>query len=320
MRLPLSFSLFLVLACGGRDETPPPRPPVVEETAGETLDLPDPVDFAARHPSFERYWYQGAAELSRFRLEQQRYGAPREGHAVLVFVTEPFLPDAQVKHELDDGQADVGVLKLNAYRRFDTGIYPYTVMTSVFGQVEERGAALKATSTVTEWCGQAFTQLNRRRGDDADEWALALRSYFQAEGDQDRRVSGAMLEDGLFVRGRFGAEQLPTGELELIPALHYLRFRHQELRPYRATARVERAREEAFSDAELTRYEVSYPELGRTLTVYFEPAFPFDVRGWEERQAGEEGVTRAVRTHAILTDYWAHNGPDDGAYRDALGL
>ena len=307
--------LGLLLGCGGR-ETPPADQPR-ESTAGETRELDGPADHARRFPSFEGYWYQGSAELSRFALTQQRYGAPREGHAVLIFVTEPFLLDAQVKHEANDGREDVSVLKLNAYRRFDTGIYPYTVFTSTFGLVEEQGAALKATSTVTEWCGQAFTQLNRREAG----WSMQLRSYFQAEGDRDEELGAATLEDSLFIRGRFGAAELPTGdELTIVPALHYLRFRHQPVRAYAASAVLDRARDETYGPDEMLRYQVRYPELGRTLVIYFEPAFPFDVLGWEEHQEGEEGVTRAVRTHAIVTDYWNHNGPDDGPYREALGL
>jgi hypothetical protein len=308
------LTLALAFGCGGSE---PSSSEPEEPTTGETLDLPTPEDHARRFPDFGRYWYQGSAELSRYELTQQRYGAAREGHAVLVFVTEPFLPDAQVKHEADDGREDVSVLKLNHYRRFHTGIYPYTVLTSTFGVVEEQGAALKSTSTVTEWCGQAFTQLNRRE----EGWAMQLRSYFQSEGDQDEELAEAPLEDSLFVRGRFGAEQLPTGdELTMVPALHYLRFRHQPVRPYAARATVGNARDESYGPGELVRYELTYPELGRTLAIYFEPAFPFAVLGWEERQEGEEGVTRAVRTHAIIDDYWNHNGPGDGAYREALGL
>jgi len=314
MRSFVFFALALVLSCGGR-ESPPSESQ--DPTAGETLDLPTPADHARRFPDFGRYWYQGSAELSRYELTQQRYGAAREGHAVLIFVTEPFLPDAQVKHEMDDGREDVSVLKLNNYRRFYTGIYPYTVLTSTFGAVEEEGAALKSTGTVTEWCGQAFSQLNRR-----DEgWEMELRSYFQAEGDRNETFEVAPLEDSLFIRGRFGAEQLPTGDdLQIVPALHYLRFRHQPIRPYRASATVANDLDETYSNDEIVRYELTYPELGRTLVILFEPAFPFDVLGWEEKQEGEEGVTRAVRTHAILTDYWSHNGPGDDAYREALGL
>lgn len=314
--LPCLVLVSLSLSCGGR-EAAPAESQSESPTTGETLDLDGPAEHARRFPSFERYWYQGSAELARYDLTQQRYGSPREGHAVLIFVTEPFLPDAQVKHELEDGRDDVSVLKLNHYRRFYTGIYPYTALTSTFGAVDHQGEALKSTATVTEWCGQAFTQLNRRDGG----WAMELRSYFQAEGDQDEQLESAPLEDSLFIRGRFGAEALPTGDsLSLIPALHYLRFRHQPVKPYAASASVDRARDETYGAGELVRYEVRYPQLGRTLVIFFEPAFPFDVLGWEERQEGEEGVTRAVRTHAIVTDYWSHNGPEDDAYREALGL
>jgi hypothetical protein len=39
---------------------------------------------------FEKYWFNGEAELSSFQLTQARYGELREGKAVMIFVTEPF--------------------------------------------------------------------------------------------------------------------------------------------------------------------------------------------------------------------------------------
>ena len=50
------------------------------------LSLPEDKDFNS-------YWYNYGAEISRFELEQGRYGEIRPGHVVLIFVTEPFLPD-----------------------------------------------------------------------------------------------------------------------------------------------------------------------------------------------------------------------------------
>ena len=46
---------------------------------------------------FKDYWYAGKAEITSYKLEQSRYGELRDGKAVLVYVTEPFLPKAQVK-------------------------------------------------------------------------------------------------------------------------------------------------------------------------------------------------------------------------------
>ena len=53
------------------------------------------------------------------------------------------------------------------------------------------------------------------------------------------------------------------------------------------------------------------------MPVYYERAFPHGILGWEEeaRDFGDPVVTRATRTHVLLTDYWNHNGADDGAWR-----
>ncbi|MCA9563537.1 MAG: hypothetical protein KC561_08610, partial [Myxococcales bacterium] len=91
----------------------------------------DPLTAASEHPSFDTYWYQGLAELNRYSLQQSRYGEIHEGEAVLIFVTEDFDTELQVKWDHGNRDNVVSVLKTNAYRRFYTGLYPYTMMTSV---------------------------------------------------------------------------------------------------------------------------------------------------------------------------------------------
>lgn len=53
---------------------------------------PSPLENAG----FRRSWFSGEAELNRYRLSQARYGELHEGEAVLIFVTEEFLPQEQV--------------------------------------------------------------------------------------------------------------------------------------------------------------------------------------------------------------------------------
>src|SRR5947208_4024310 len=77
---------------------------------------------------FKEYWYKGKAELDRYSLTQARYGQTHEGEAVLIFVTEPFLKDKQVKYEHGVSKERLNVLKLNFTKRFFTGIYPYTLI------------------------------------------------------------------------------------------------------------------------------------------------------------------------------------------------
>lgn len=300
--------VLALLGCGSPDVQPANAPESTPETpaaAPTELDLPSPSSFAQSHSSFESYWYQGKAELSRFTLRQDRYGETHEGEAVLIFVTEPFLPDLQVKHESGNHES-ISVLKLNAYRHFYTGIYPYTIMTSSFVPAAE-GLELKVSTSVTEWCGNAYAQLNRRE----DGLHVTVHSYFQNEADHSEVVAAAPSEDGLWARMRRDPMAIEDGEIDLIPALHWLRLRHQPVRPRRAEIEVSHGDEHVLT--------VSYPEAGRRLRIRFEKDFPHAVIGWEEQEP-EGGRTVAERTHAIMDDYWSHNGADDGAYRRVLGL
>ncbi|MGB2232526.1 MAG: septum formation inhibitor Maf, partial [Flavobacteriaceae bacterium] len=77
--------------------------------------------------AFKKYWFAGAAEISSYTLTQSRYGELRSGDAVLIYVTEDFLPNTQVKAN-NSGENTIKVLKLNATKNFKTGIYPYSIM------------------------------------------------------------------------------------------------------------------------------------------------------------------------------------------------
>ena len=88
----------------------------------------------ANPETFDRIWFRGKAEVTRYELRQARYGQVHEGDAVLVFVTEDFLADKQVKKEHGKGKAGP-VLKLNFTKKFNTGIYPYSLMTSTFTDI-----------------------------------------------------------------------------------------------------------------------------------------------------------------------------------------
>jgi len=85
-------------------------------------------------PYFDSYWHDGKAELDGYRLTIARYGQPRAGRGVLVYVAEPFSESQRVK--VDDPRQDPAdtfdAFKLNLVRDFQTGIYNYSTMVSVF--------------------------------------------------------------------------------------------------------------------------------------------------------------------------------------------
>ena len=71
-------------------------------------------------------------------------------------------------------------------------------------------------------------------------------------------------------------------------------------------------------EGQVDALRIEYPPLARTLVVYYEPAFPHAIVAWDETVGPQR--TTAVRTNAIIDDYWEHNGPSDTKYREALGV
>ena len=283
----------------------------VEEHAGR---LPQPGG------AFGDYWYQGKAELSRFRLEQARYGEIREGDAVLIFVTEDFLTDAQVKLESDPGDRPYGkILKLNMTKSFLTGLYPYSMMTSVFTPVGENAddRTLKVTTSSQEWCGHTFTQLNR-----AEKGTYRVReySYFEGEGDRDESIAVDLLEDELWTRIRIDPASLPLGTVRVLPGTMTARLRHTPHRPLDANTSIVDLPPTA--DGATRRYTIEYTDPARTLMIDFRKEFPHDIVAFSEtyNDFGEVLTTRAVRTDTILIDYWSRNASADTVLRKELGL
>ena len=315
IRFLLRTSVLCFLAAGCQDASP--GGPAATSSTSNVYEgrLPSPESFAEQYPAFDSYWYKGRAELTRYALRQARYGDQHDGEAVLVFVTEDFLPGPQVKHEHGDSPDAISVLKLNAYRRFYTGIYPYTLMTSSFTPaLAPRGPTLKLSSTIQEWCGSVYTQINRRD----DGLHAVSHSYFQDDADQKTTLPTAPLEDGIWAQIRIDPSAIPVGKQELIPALDYIRMRHKALRAYPAEVARKSDVKTDLVDHPVAAVEVKYPALGRDLIIYYEPKFPHVIQAWEENVGPQR--TTAVRSRAIIDDYWHHNGASDSWYRDALGL
>ena len=265
----------------------------------------------ATSPEFNAYWYAGKAELNHYELEQARYSEMRKGDAVLVFVTEPFSKQKQVK--LDDANVNpndvVQVLKLNFTKKFDTGIYPYSVMTSAFTPVDVSQKTVKITSSMQEWCGHVFTQLNLKN----KQYVANIFSYFEREGDQKEELGEALSEDGIWTTLRINPEQLPKGKIKIIPSLSYLRFSHHELKAVEATASFSVAN---FNQTVVNQYFIHYED--RDLKIYFDQKTPFKIQGWEETYSdfGKQLTTRGTLKKTMMLDYWAHNKNKDDALRE----
>lgn len=136
------------------------------------------ADETQNNQKFNKYWYKGKAEITSYKLTQARYGEIYEGTAVNIFVTEDFLPQKQVKADYQN-KKNVPVLKLNSTKKFVTGIYPYSLMTSTFSPINMNKKAIKVTFSAQEWCGNTFVQLNNR-----ENYKVDFHSYFESNADR----------------------------------------------------------------------------------------------------------------------------------------
>ncbi|WP_345238231.1 hypothetical protein [Hymenobacter saemangeumensis] len=311
--------MHLLLLLGGANCSSSPTEAPAETTATKAAPLP---------PEFGAYWFQGKAELTSYDLEQARYGEIHKGEAALIFVTEDFSRRKQVKLD-NPAQAPasdkVPVLKLNFEKKFLTGIYPYSILTSTFTPLElgTDPHTLKVSTSVQEWCGHIFTQLNLRK----KEYAVSQKSYFESEGDSETTLPLALLEDELWSRLRLNPAGLPTGSLRIVPATAYIRLQHLPLQAEAATATLAAApASNRFKATGLQVYKLTYTS-GRSLAIYFESVFPHRILGWDETYLDKPGAkeprqltTRATRKRSLQLDYWRTHNNEHLNWRDSLGL
>lgn len=271
---------------------------------------------------FNDYWYKGKAEITSYALKQARYGEVHEGYAVMVFVTEPFSKSKQVK--LDNPQqnkSDVNkVLKLNFIKKFNTGVYRYSIMDSVFTPVdlEKNPHTVKLSSSVQEWCGNVYTQFNLGN----DVYNVESFSYFESEGDRKFELDKKFLEDEIWNRIRINPSSLPTGKFKLIPGALFSRLSHRPLEVETVSATLS----EVLEKKDTMRYKVIYPETGRELSIDFSASFPYEIESWEDKYKSGFGpdakvlTTSAVKKERMLLDYWNKHDLEDVHFRKKLGI
>ena len=264
-------------------------------------------------------------EVDSYALVQPRYGALRDGTALLVFVTEEMSQTLRVK--ADPGKHPASdlfpVLKLNAIRTFQTGIYDYKVMTSTFARTESTPAfrVEKVSFSSTEWCGQLFQEWIA--GD--KELRGIAHSYFDGEADAQLALdlpADGVMEDALpiLLRGLRG-DWLPAGASRVVPYL-----------PSSLRARLGHTRQK-WGEATITRGAAPGPvatrALGKLLAIHYvvaekggvattwtiEAAAPHRLLAWS---ASDGDAGKLIGSKRIA--YWRFNHPGDERELGPLGL
>ena len=269
---------------------------------------------------FDSHWYDGKAELNGYRLTVSRYGQERQGSCVMIYVTEPFSESKRVK--VDDANASpddtFNVLKLNLVRDFQTGIYDYNTMMSLFSRATDFSPA-KISFSSAEWCGHVYEELVFRGKRIEGHYF----SYFEGEsGPIDVPYeSGGVSEDNLFIllRGLRGAYLEPgkSRSVKLLPSPYFGRLAHEPLQWLDAEisrgSSAERVKVPA-GEFTVMVYTVKIAG-GREGTFYVEDGYPHRIVKWSLLPDVKGELTGSERMK-----YWGLNGNGDETYLEKLGL
>ena len=275
-------------------------------------------------PDFYVHWGDGKAELSSYKVVQPRYGELRSGYGVLVFVTEDINRETFIKVESPTpGKDRLYVLKLNNVLKFNTGIYDYSVMTSVFSAVEGLESSksfelCKITLSAQEWCGHVFEEVQMRQG----RLQGVLNSYFEREGRQlyELPVAGKFAsEDHLLIRIReLRGPILAAGEeqvVQLLPALWHLRALHRPRDLVEARLAKGHVEQIEVGGDSLAAIPWSLETEGREKTIWVEKAYPRRILAWTDSAGGRGELLVTLRE-----PYWQLQSNADEVFRTRLQI
>jgi hypothetical protein len=269
---------------------------------------------------FSSHWHDGKAEVDGYRLIVSRYGQERAGTCIMIYVTEPFSESKRVK--VEDANANPGdtfdALKLNLIRDFQTGIYDYNTMVSVFVRSADL-TPVKISFTSSEWCGHVYEELLFHTGRITGYY----HSYFEDESGpvELENVSGGIVEDNLFIllrglRGDF-LEPGSRREVRLLPSVFAGRLAH--VQPEWVDAVVERQTAPRTIRVPAGEFAVMVYTVGinggREGIFYVEAAYPHRIIRWEMPPDIKGELTGSERLK-----YWTLNKNGGEEHLRALGL
>jgi hypothetical protein len=278
--------------------------------------------------AFWSHWGDGKAELSGYELTMPRYGQPRQGTAVAIFVTEDFSEELRVKADpgQHEGSRVYPVLKLNLVEDFATGLYDYNLMTSAFVALAAHagrpaGSTSKISFSSQEWCGHVYQQMLFHK----DRVELTAHSYFDGEADRKEtlRLGGPTLaEDALLIWARGLAwPQVGPGDsahVAMLRSAKRMRLLHRDAETVEValerSAEIVRVRAAgAEHDARLAQVRSAGGEL--LAQFWVETAPPQRILRWELASGESAELIRSVRL-----PYWQLNGPGGERQLELLGL
>jgi hypothetical protein len=278
--------------------------------------------------SFWSYWGDGNAELNTYSVKQNRYGQARKAQVTLIYVTEPFNLKKQVKSDDSNIKDDyvINVLKLNRIKEFQTGIYDYNIMSSVFTPTEsyriknivfKQSDPIKISFSSQEWCGLVHHQLNREE----NGVRSISHSYFESEADTNQLLISdkqTIFADNLFISVRELLIPFQKGSIKLYPTLETIRLLHHPLEKSDAIVAV---KEEKYlfneKNVDVRKWKIS--SISESWLFFVEQNYPRRILSYEHT-VDEQLVESGKLVNSKRLPYWKLNKNGNESYLEEMEI
>jgi hypothetical protein len=169
--------------------------------------------------------------------------------------------------------------------------YDYSAMTSTYLPLNLtlRSHAMKVINSVQEPTGNSFLELSQI----PKSYEIIAKNTFKEKTKEHFILERKNLEDELWAKIRMNPNDLPLGDIEIIPSFAYWQSTRKSPNIYEVKAELNDYAGTEFTGKKLKIYTLDYPDLKRNLSIVFEGKFPFEIVGW--KRVGDGKIAVGVR-------------------------
>jgi hypothetical protein len=227
--------------------------------------------------TFTDYWKNGKTEIIKYELKEDSISV---GEGSLSF---------NIDYVEGINKTDsIQVLHSDFMGKIQKENYDYSAMTSAYLPLNLtlRPHAMKVINSVQEQTGNSFLELSQI----PKSYEIVAKNTFKEKTKEHYILERKNLEDELWTKIRMNPNDLPTGDIEIIPSFAYWQSVRKSPNIYEAKAELKAYVGTEFTGKKLKIYTLDYPDLKRNLSIVFESDFPFEIVGWKRVSDGKVAV------------------------------
>ena len=226
---------------------------------------------------FVDYWKNGKTEITKYELKEDSISV---GEGSLSFNINYM--------EGVNKEDSIQVLHSDFTGKIHKENYDYSAMTSAYLPLNLtlRPHAMKVINSVQEPEGNSFLALSQI----PKSYEIIAKNTFKEKTKEHYILERQHLEDELWAKIRMNPNDLPIGDIEIIPSFAYWQSVRKSPDIHEAKAELKDYVGTEFTGKKLQLYSLDYPDLKRNLSIVFEGNFPFEIVGWKRVSDGKVAV------------------------------